>query len=59
VVNAHACQSLFATLESAFGPQYFEYDSLHHECVLFDPKEADCVTFSGPDLPDSDECNLL
>jgi hypothetical protein len=58
VVNAHACQSLLATLGSAYGAEYFVYDSLHHECALYDSKEADCVAFSGPDLPALEECNL-
>jgi hypothetical protein len=58
VANSHACQNLLSTIGYVYGGQYFVYDSLHHTCVFYDALPADCSAYSGPDLPDIQDCNL-
>merc|ERR1712035_209948 len=56
VTDSHSCQELLATIGFVYQAEYFVYDSEKHICDFFTKKESECVTLSGPVLPDFDDC---
>jgi hypothetical protein len=58
VANSHACQSLLSSIGYIYGGVYFVYDGLDHTCRFYDALPGDCDGYSGPDLPDIQDCNL-
>ena len=57
VTDAHSCQRLLNTIGFAYGAQYFVYDTAQHDCFFYASVDFTCNSFSGPVLPDIDECN--
>ena len=57
VTDAHSCQALLQTLGAIYKAEYFVYDSIKHKCVFYTSRDSACNGFSGPALPDIDDCN--
>ena len=57
ITDAHACQKLLQTLGEVYQAEYFVYNSTSNICKFFSTTASECDGYSGPKLPDIDECS--
>jgi len=55
VLDANQCNAL-CELYERYNCSHWQFDKVEMQCSLYDSKEADCASISGPQFPNIEEC---